>query len=415
LVLTANWAPTQTTEFFPGLTFANMENSAYTINPTLFGSNFTFWVVMRPTLVTNDQVLFGDGAGHGINISTNILSSDWAGKEKYSDLKMNYLAALEYPYSETYDIVDSGGTLYSNGVVLAKGLGQPTNDFPLNVLGDIQENGYTAGGYIQYIGIWTNYLLTATDATNLDYWYWNYGVTNVTNGLVAWWKLNDGKGTTAADSWGTNTMYFGGSGNVWTNDAIVDGEALYFNGNGWLTNLNPCLASNLPAMTLSCWVKETGLGGNNIGGSLVEKGPGAGYLSGTGWALQGDGTSNVYFGCYDLNDNFLESPHNAADYDWPIIGDESWHFLVGEYTNTPGVGMFPVIYIDGLLIQGPEAGPGPMVTNTLAEGLIFIGPENIPGGNPAGYPAGVMSDVRIYNRQLSLQEINDLYKWRGEP
>jgi hypothetical protein len=412
-----NVIPPRTTGLFPGLNFAVSGIYAFTSNPVLFGSNFTFWVVMRPAIVSSqtNQAIFGDGNGHGINIfSTNILSSDWGAGVKYSSMKMNYSNIVQFPYGETYDIVDAGGTLYSNGIALAAGLGQPTNYFPFNVLGATnQANEYAAAGYVQYIGIWTNYLLSAADAANLDYWYWNYSVTNVTNGLIAWWKLNDGVGTSAADSWGTNTMYFGGTGNTWTNNAMVDGAALYFSGNGWLTNLNTNFANNLPGMTVSCWVNESGLGGDGPHGAIVQKGAYGGD-GGPGFELGADGLSNMAFGCYDIGGTFSETPHSSANPDFPIVGDNNWHFLVGEYTNTPGIGMVPFMYIDGAQITGNLIGFGG-VTNTSCVGPVCMGAENYGGGILQGTPSGIINDMRIYSRVLSLEEIEDLYKWRGEP
>jgi hypothetical protein len=402
---------------FPGLNSSQYFTQWALTGPLSVGSsNFSLWMVIRPFA---NGIVLGNDQSEGIfagNLSPSLVGI-WGSSSETSSMTMNYADPQTFPYGETYDILDSGGNIYSNGVLMAQGIGQPTNDFVFNSIGSYTyAPEYSLDGVIQYIGIWTNHLLSATDAANLDNWYWNYDVTNVTNGLIAWWKLNDGSGTAAADSWGTNTMYFGGTGNVWTNDAMVDGEALYFNGNGWLTNVDPSFADNLPVMTVSCWVNETGLSGNNITGSLVEKGVYAGFNTGNiGWALQGDGVSNVYFGVYDVGDSWAESPHNSGAPDYPIVGDSNWRFLVGEYTNAPGVGIVPVIYIDGAqIITGGEVAYGAVTNISVPDNAIFIGAED-EGGAGIGSPAGIINDVRIYNRMLSLQEINDLYKWRGEP
>ena len=288
-----------TTNTFPGLDIPKFGTSiALAASLMPFSSNSTLWIVMRPfsEFASTNEAIFGDGSVHGLNISTNVLSANWGNGPIYSSLKMNYLNVSIFPYGQTYDILDSGGTLYSNGVALPSGLGQPTNNFPFSTIGSANlNNGYSAEGFIQYVGIWTNHLLTATDAKNLDNWYWGYGVTNITNGLIAWWKLNDGTGTTATDSWGTNNMYFGGSGNTWTNDAIANGKALYFSGSGWLTNVNPALADNLQVMTDSTWVKGSAISGNNVTGSLVEKGDFTGYIA---CSLCGLGTPGRQFQQY---------------------------------------------------------------------------------------------------------------------
>ena len=100
--------------------------------------------------------------------------------------------------------------------------------------------------------------------------------------------------------------------------------------------------------------------------------------------------------------------------DYPIIGDSNWHFLVGEYTNTTSAGLVPSIYIDGALIRGNDVKVGNVGTISSLNAPITIGAENV-GTNILGSPWGIMNDVRIYNRALSMQEIQDLYRWRGQP
>jgi hypothetical protein len=96
------------------------------------------------------------------------------------------------------------------------------------------------------------------------------------------------------------------------------------------------------------------------------------------------------------------------------VGDNNWHFLVGEYTNMPGIGIVPIIYIDGAQISGSLVGSGG-VTNISCVGPVCIGAENYGGGSLQGTPSGIVNDMRVYNRVLSLEEIEDLYKWWGEP
>jgi hypothetical protein len=405
-----------TTGIFPGLNIPDFgDYIAFTNNLSSFGSNFTLWVVMRPSIEpdSTNEAIFGDGDLHGLNISTNTLSSDWGDGIHYSSMQLNYAYPGNYPYGETYDILDSGGILYSNGVMMSAGLGQPTNNFPFAAIGAAnQDNGYSAEGYIQYIGVWTN-LLTATDATNLDYWYWNCGVTNVTNGLIAWWKLNDGSGTIAADSCGTNTMYFGGTGNMWTNTGVGFSTSLYFNGSGWMTNISTNFAGNLNAITVTAWTRETSLADgadDPNAGAIITYGYNA--HPNPGWYVSGDNPSDIMFGVSDVSGTYKESPHSPSG-NFPVIGDNTWHFLAAEYTNNPATGgIVPYLYIDGCQITGSIEADGQTVTNisSPADGL------NIGGWTGFGSnPAGIISDVRIYNRELSVQEINDLYKWRGEP
>src|ERR1019366_5109600 len=54
-------------------------------------------------------------------------------------------------------------------------------------------------------------------------------VGNTTTGLVGWWKLDDGSGTSAADSSGTGNTGTLTNGPAWTTGGMNNG-ALSFNG-----------------------------------------------------------------------------------------------------------------------------------------------------------------------------------------
>ncbi len=109
-----------------------LTNNALT-NYTGGGSNFTFWIVIRPFIASNtfpgSVSIFGDDAGHGILLATNVLASAWNGKITYSSLMLNYTNPFNGSMGQTYDILDSGGTIYSNGVKMAIGIGQSQPTF----------------------------------------------------------------------------------------------------------------------------------------------------------------------------------------------------------------------------------------------------------------------------------------------
>ena len=418
--ISTNSIQASTTGPFPGLDIPRYgDYIAFTNRLGLFSSNFTFWVVMRPYIQGDspNEAIFGDGAVHGINISGNVLSANWGNGPHYSSLVMNYSDPAAFPYGQTYDILDSGGTVYSNGITMAAGIGQPLDNFSFQAIGSLDSSGFTAQGYLQYIGIWTNHLLTATDATNLDFWFNNYGITNVTGGLIAWWKMNEGTGTMALDASGNgNTLYLTGTGNLWTTNSMANGGALSFNCNGWGTNSNLSLADNLSALTVSYWIQGTNFGN----GIWLEKGGPPGYA---GWAFFADGVTNVSFGCYGVDFSWEESPHTSYP-NFPIIGDGRWHFVVGEYTNDPVAGMLPDLFIDGCKITGGEVGNNIVANIASPNYPIYVGAGSGLGANGIGgsaKDAGIvgspctLSDVRIYNRRLTLKEINVLYKWRGQP
>ena len=377
------------------------------------GSNFTFWIVFRPLMASNNSVsIFGDDAGHGIFLATNVLASEWNGKISYSSLALNYTNPFNGSMGQTYDILDSGGTIYSNGVKMAIGIGQPTNFFPFNAIGHATP-GHTVMGYIQDIGIWTNHLLTATDASNLDYWYWNQGVTNILNGLIAWWPLTNSAGTNITDMSGNgNTLIISppNSQFLWTNNSPFGGNCLDFvDGSEWATNIHPATADNLKNFTVTCWIKGTNLTGGQgiwIGKGLSSISENLSGVNVPFWGMFSDGKSDASFGEYDANGSFYETTHfNDPPFVSPFLGDGNWHFCVGENFSTNF--FFPIFYVDGAQIvsnpQNSVEGTG-TITSTSNIYPVYLGATTC-----------ILSDVRIYNRILTPQEVWDLYKWRGQP
>jgi hypothetical protein len=427
----------------PHTTASAMTNASGAL--TVVNSNFTFWVAFRSFFPTNNNTwwIWSDANGHGICIESNVVSSVWNGKTNYSSFALtdpSYDAfGVGYGYGINYDIIDAGGTLYSNGVEMAQGIGQPTNGFRFNALGSYSNS---LMGAIQYIGIWTNYTFSAVDTSNLNAWYWNYNnsgsaVTNVTNGLVAWWKLNDGTGTTAADSWSTNRMIFGGSGTVWTNTGPLYGESLCFNGNGWTTNVNTLLADGCPNLTVTAWVC---MSTNSF--SVYSDGPisGIGSISkctsyGPGWYIWANdpglsGTTTPYsgWGAGDADGqeyvgHYLETCCSWDGLDvptFPAVGDQNWHFISMVMSN-----YLLAFYVDGAqyvdngTLQEAYISDSLAPTNTSCPTIpITLGGElntanQVDLTDWIGIP-GIMEDVRIYNRVLTQQELNDLFKWRGQ-
>ncbi len=84
------------------------------------------------------------------------------------------------------------------------------------------------------------------------------------------------------------------------------------------------------------------------------------------------------------------------------IIDGNWHFLVGVRENIHQVRL----YVDGVLIQertNLELG----FVQTYSQDPIFIGWDDSYGSN---FNNGDMDELRVYNRALSLEEIEALYQ-----
>ncbi len=202
---------------------------------------------------------------------------------------------------------------------------------------------------------------------------------NLSEGLVGWWKMDEGTGVTTADSSGHgNTGTFTGTP-TWTNGCIKN-KCLEFNGvDQFISTPSNDLPSGSSPRATSLWIKISQYANFNIA---------------YGYGDVGDG--NV-FGYY-LNSDILNFWGNNNDINTGYsITLNVWHNIVTNFDGT-NISM----YVDGAQVLAPTPPPTPLTTGTNG---MLIGKSY----NDDYYP-GLVDDVRVYNRTLSTQEISDLYK-----
>ncbi len=202
------------------------------------------------------------------------------------------------------------------------------------------------------------------------------------SGPVGWWKLDEGSGTSAADS-----STYANSGTLVSSPVWATGRvgpyALTFNGTTNYVNVPNASGSldNLQAtaMTLSAWIKPTGTGGGG-GGRIIEKG---------GWFLAMAATPVVRLTCQDTG-----GYRNST-----TIALNTWTHVTATWDGLgPGSGMH--LYINGVAADGTaNAGTGSPGSDV---GSASIG--NRASDQARGF-AGTIDDVRVYNRVLSAAEI----------
>ena len=210
------------------------------------------------------------------------------------------------------------------------------------------------------------------------------GYTNVVNGIVGWWKFDEGTGLVALDSSGNLNV-----GTINGGSSYVTGKvgpyALSFDGSsGYVgASAESILTDNL---TFSGWVKWTGV--NTTLPVPFYNGNSAG--DGYGIIIQDGGCSvGNYIGillggktCDVLNSTYI-LPSNQ----WVLVTIErnagTWY-----------------LYVNGnLVVTGGTTSPSSATTK------LTIGTAS------ADYFPGSIDDVRIYNRALSADEILDLYNF----
>jgi hypothetical protein len=384
-----------------GVEFLN--NNALTCPPITVSSNFSLWFVCRPTTIGGTELLFGDFAsGNGLCLSNGLIDGRWSSDHVAGGAVPT---GQVYPAPAFFDMVDAQGALYTNGVAVSGGIQQPSGDFAFNAVGNNVYTSENFGGEVEYIGLWTNYALTAGDVANLHNWLATNGVTNVLNGLVAWWRLDENGGTNVADSSGNgNNGTFAGSGITWASG--VNGSALNFSGSGQVNTAN--CADNLSNMTVSFWIKGTNFGPNtNAPGEIpiIDKNAGA-VESGSGWGFFSDSTTNIagYTAgpSGEYGEYWQETPHDAT---YPIVGDNRWHFVSCTFSNFNML----TIYVDAVSVADADFGGGATITNISNTNAVVLG-----GDNAGNEMSGALDDVRIYNRLLTPAETLDLFRRRGD-
>ncbi|MCH7559579.1 MAG: discoidin domain-containing protein, partial [Planctomycetes bacterium] len=206
-------------------------------------------------------------------------------------------------------------------------------------------------------------------------------------GLVAYWKLDEASGLTAADSsgYGNDGTLMNMAGTEWT-AGIVDG-ALRFDGNDQYIDFGSDESLWLTGeATISAWVKMEPANEDaymGIAGKIVVD------PSYNGFALVRH-SSNV-FRMWVGHDGDLENVSSDVTYN-----DTDWHHVVGVCQGGTNH-----LYVDGVKQAGEAA-----VELGNSGGYALIGKQY--SDRDYRYWVGTIDDVRIYYRALSEQEISGL-------
>lgn len=227
------------------------------------------------------------------------------------------------------------------------------------------------------------------------------GVTNPNlnssnGGLVAWWKFDEGSGTTVTDSSGggiTGTLTATSAGPpIYTSGRQATGYALNFDGTNYVIGNSIQFRFPNTAFTVSAWVRSSN---TPYAYFLASDGFGGGW----GLLIDGGGRAGVMLksaGAYSVT--VFAGGSNIIDGNWHQVT-----YVIG--TNTTNSSLCTcTIYVDGIQVA-TGAGSGiysysdPTVnwtigTRNLATAISFT---------------GQLDDVRIYNRALTAAEISALY------
>jgi hypothetical protein len=211
--------------------------------------------------------------------------------------------------------------------------------------------------------------------------------------IIGWWALDDGTGTTAADStaYGNDGTLVGSP--AWTNDA-QRGWCLDFSGDdNYVTIPNESFFDIIGNITVMAWMKDDYTDWRNLS-TIIAKG----IDSSGGFALQKARRDNAMSFYVDVSGMPWYGIQAGAG-----IFDNQWHHVAGVYDGSNAY-----IYIDGGLDSNSVACSGSMATNNWD---VYIGEnsESLDGGSNGREWDGLLSDVRVYNYALTQSEVNDIY------
>jgi hypothetical protein len=221
---------------------------------------------------------------------------------------------------------------------------------------------------------------------------------DIADGLVAYWPLDEGGGATTSDRSGNGND---GTLNLPGWDVGKFGGALNFDGvDDYVDCGNPSILDfGTSDFTVSVWIKTTnaagetifGNGGDNSGGIRVRL-----YVEGNpGVKILVDDDSSKY-----------DPEGNIA------VVDGQWHHIVGMRRGTA-----LRVYIDGVEDQGATAHgestiPAAYDLSGTSQHNAYIGAQaSNAGGNLIKFFGGLIDDVALWSRALTLEEIS--YLWNG--
>lgn len=214
------------------------------------------------------------------------------------------------------------------------------------------------------------------------------------NGLVAYWKFDEGSGSSAADSRGNNACTFGAGNSTrmpaWTENG-KSGYALVFDGND--DYLTCGTGVSLPnARTVVAWIKTGSASGS--GRTIIDKGT-------QYWVRANYYSYNYAYWGADSGAWRSYSASGPNSQTWQHVAyveDVSWDL--------------PKIYVNGTEIA--FSGNSTREQNAVSTGTIYIGTYGNSAAGTYNFN-GTIDEIMIFNRALTQGEIRLLYENPGYP
>ena len=212
-----------------------------------------------------------------------------------------------------------------------------------------------------------------------------------TNGLVGFWRMDEGSGATTANSAGSGIAGVLTNGPTWASS--VHTRAINFDGVDDFVKVTDPNLGNQTAMTISMWMNARSAGGNETGGArILSKGDNptsARYV-----VILGSDNSSIQFNAgFTTAAGLWKTPAGS-------VSMNTWHHVVLMYTHG-NVTSVPRIFIDGVP-QTLTSLAAPSGSPLADDPAFYIGSR---GTNNNRVFDGLLDEVRLYNRELDPAEV----------
>lgn len=212
---------------------------------------------------------------------------------------------------------------------------------------------------------------------------------NTRDGLVGWWKIDEGNGNNIFDSSSNGNTGTFNSTPPWRK-SCSRGNCLNFDGTDDFINIGDkdVLDFGTNSFTYSAWFYGSSVNSFIINKRSASNTVGYDFLSGAGGIV-----GNMVCRIQDNTDAVSSAT-------WSGTGDEKWHLAVCIINRSS---QEISLYGDGVLIGSASS---ISAVDSVSNGIPFqIGARNSAGA----FYTGKIDDVRVYNRALTAQEIKDIY------
>jgi hypothetical protein len=203
-------------------------------------------------------------------------------------------------------------------------------------------------------------------------------------GMISYWKFDEGSGTIATDSVGTNDGNLV-NGPVWTSGQ-VDG-ALSFDGIDDYVEVQSVVQDDF---SIEFWVKTTQVGNTSVYGAFTSTGLVDGEVGGF--------AKDYIVGLHANNIAFGTGYPDTSIYSSSVVNDGIWHYVVATRKKSDAL----KLYIDSNL----EATGSTGVYSLTDPQSLSIGRLN----QHQWYFNGLMDELAFYDRVLNASEIQQHYQ-----